>query len=68
MSSQDDEPTPPRAQVPALVWAGLAVIVVFLFLVVLRMLNPPSMGATPSTPDIVVPAAAKPAASATPKP
>lgn len=68
MSSQDDEPTPPRAQVPALVWAGLAVIVVFLFLVVLRMLNPPSMGATPSTPDIVVPATAKPAASATPEP
>ncbi|MES2343493.1 MAG: hypothetical protein V4597_17630 [Pseudomonadota bacterium] len=66
MSSPDDEPTPPRAQVPALVWAGLAVIAVFLFLVVLRMLNPPTMGATPSIPDIPVPSAAKPAASAPP--
>lgn len=66
MSSQDDEPNPPPAQVPALVWAGLAVIVVFMFLVVLRMLNPPSMGATPPTPDIGVPSAAEPAATPNP--
>ena len=52
MSLEED---PPPGKIPTIVWAGLAVVVIFLFVVILRVINPPGVGQAPPTPDIVVP-------------
>ncbi len=41
MSLEDD---PPPGKIPTIIWAGLAVVVVVLFVVLVRVLNPPGIG------------------------
>lgn len=47
----------PQKPIPLLIWAALGFVLVLGFIVLLRALNPPGVGRTPPTPDIVAPAA-----------
>lgn len=51
---------PPRKPIPLIIWAGLGFLAVLAFGFLLRALNPPELGRTPPTPDIVAPAAPQP--------
>jgi hypothetical protein len=53
MSDDPAEP-PPRKPIPTLIWVMLAVVVVLGFVVLLRLFNPPGIGRTPPTSDVVV--------------
>ena len=56
--SDPREPRPSKP-IPLLIWAALGFVLVLGFMVLLRALNPPDIGRTPPTPDIVAPGAPK---------
>lgn len=58
MSLQDD---PPPGKIPTIIWVGLAIVVVIIFVVITRVMNPPGIGRGPAPPHIVVPSNPPPA-------
>ena len=56
-----DEGPRERQPIPLLLWMLIAVVVVIGFMFALRVVNPPEMGMTPPTPDVIVPTAPRPA-------